>query len=224
MLVDLKRRFQFVTDPAAPNFDPVYVASTLLSPPYRKFLNSAQEVKAKYFLLELMISNRTDHEGQLPQPMELESSNTLGSSSSDQFDNAADGNYEQSQEAEELPTKRFKHLDRVSKLLEREELDDQESDEMQISKEEHQLNDYMKIKANSEDRRLDPFDYWVKRKEQFPSLSTVACDILATPASTAPVERIFSSGGEVTRGKRNRLTDKNLEREIFLRRNKKYID
>ena len=156
--------------------------------------------------------------------MELESSNTLGSSSSDQFDNAADGNYEQSQEAEELPTKRFKHLDRVSKLLEREELDDQESDEMQISKEEHQLNDYMKIKANSEDRRLDPFDYWVKRKEQFPSLSTVACDILATPASTAPVERIFSSGGEVTRGKRNRLTDKNLEREIFLRRNKKYID
>ena len=64
---------------------------------------------------------------------------------------------------------------------------------MQISKEEHQLNDYMKIKANSE-------------------------------ASTAPVERIFSSGGEVTRGKRNRLTDKNLEREIFLRRNKKYID
>ena len=40
MLIDLKRRFQFVTDSAAPNFDPVYVASTLLSPPYRKLLNS----------------------------------------------------------------------------------------------------------------------------------------------------------------------------------------
>ena len=111
----------------------------------------------------------------------------------------------------------------MSKLLEREELDDQENDEVQISKEEHQLNDYMKSKASTEDRRLDPFDYWLKKKEQFPSLSTVACDIFATPASTAPVKRIFSSGGEVTRGKRNRLTDKNLETEIFLRRNKKFI-
>jgi len=142
-----------------------------------------------------MISNRTE-----AQPMELESSNKLGSSFHDQSDNAADGNCEQSQEVDKPLKKYFKHSDRVSKLLEREELDDQENDKMQISKEEHQLNDYMKTKANSEDRRLDPFDYWVKKKEQFPSLSTMACDILATPASTAPVERIFSSGGEVTRG------------------------
>ena len=52
--------------------------------------------------------------------MESESSNTLGSSSHDQFDNPADRNSEQSQEAEEPPTKCFKQLDRVSKLLERE--------------------------------------------------------------------------------------------------------
>jgi len=155
-------------------------------------------MKAKLFLSELMISNRTS---QLTHPIETENCNTLGSTSCNQFENPADGNCEQSQEAEEPPAKRFKHLDRVSKLLEREELDDQENDEVQISKEEHQLNDYMKSKASSEDRRLDPFDYWLKRKEECPSLSTVACDILATPASTAPVERIYSSGGEVTRGK-----------------------
>ena len=46
-------------------------------------------------------------------------------------------------------------------------------------------------------------------------LSTVACDILATPASTGQVERIFSPGGQVTRGKWNCLTDKNLERELL---------
>lgn len=48
----------------------------------------------------------------------------------------------------------------------------------------------------------------------------MACDILATPASTAPVEKHFLLV-EVTKGKRNRLTDKNLE--IFLRRNKSIL-
>jgi len=46
--------------------------------------------------------------------------------------------------------------------LEREEFDDQENDEVQISKEERQLNDYMKSKASDEDKRLDSFDYWLK--------------------------------------------------------------
>jgi len=67
-------------------------------------------------------------------------------------------------------------------------------------------------------------EFWLKKRIEYPDLAQIACEILATPASTAPVERIFSSRGEVTRGKRNRLTDHNLEREVFLRRNKKYIN
>ena len=50
---------------------------------------------------------------------------------------------------------------------------------------------------------LDPFDYWIKRKSIFPLLSYVAFEILTTPASSASVERVFSYGGEVTKGKRN---------------------
>ena len=61
------------------------------------------------------------------------------------------------------------------------------------------------------------------KKNECLDLSQIACEILATPASTAPVELVFSSGGEVTRGKRNRLTDNNLERETFLRRIEKCI-
>ena len=45
-------------------------------------------------------------------------------------------------------------------------------------------------------------------------------EILIVPASSAPVERIFSTGREATTGKRNRLTNWNLEREVFLRQNK----
>ena len=46
--------------------------------------------------------------------------------------------------------------------------------------------------------------------------------IYSTPPSSTPLERIFSTGGEATTGKRNQLTNHNLEREILLRQNKKY--
>ena len=42
------------------------------------------------------------------------------------------------------------------------------------------------------------------------------------PTSSAPVERVVSFSGEATKGKRNRLSDF-LEREILLRKNKKYV-
>ena len=35
----------------------------------------------------------------------------------------------------------------------------------------------------------------------------ISLDLFITPASAAPVERIFSTGGESTTGKRNKLTD-----------------
>ena len=55
------------------------------------------------------------------------------------------------------------------------------------------------------------------------SLRQVLVDKEEGKASTAPVEWIFSTGGNAIGGKRNRLTQKNLEREIFIRRNKKYL-
>ena len=43
--------------------------------------------------------------------------------------------------------------------------------------------------------------------------------MIATPASEAYAERVFSVAGELTVGKRNR-TAKNLERRVFLKVNK----
>lgn len=88
-----------------------------------------------------------------------------------------------------------------------------------------ELNEYSLVSTTIEERKIDPLDYWVGKlnDEHFPVLAPIACDILAVPASTAPVERIFSTGEDATGGKRNRLTQKNLEREIFIRRNKKYL-
>ena len=40
----------------------------------------------------------------------------------------------------------------------------------------------------------------------------------AIPTYSAPVEHVFSTAGESTTGKRNRLADRNLERKVLLRK------
>ena len=69
----------------------------------------------------------------------------------------------------------------------------------------------------------DPFNFWMDNSPLYPKLSRISLDLFITPASTAAVERIFSTGGESTTGKRNKLTDSNLEREILLRKNRLYL-
>ena len=69
---------------------------------------------------------------------------------------------------------------------------------------------------NKEDMKSDPFNYWLQRETDFPNLARVACEVLSTLASTAPVEHIFSTGGKATRGKRNRLSEKNFGKRNIL--------
>ena len=212
MLVDLNRRYTFATNPEVHDFDAVYVSSTLVNPAYRKILNNQQVEKAREFLLQLMLMRKDAEIDRTSSENEHANFNTI---------ELTDNEIQDSQP----PTKRFKHLERVGKLLDKED-NQQENEEdraTQISKEEQQLNQYIECKVSKEEKKLDPFEYWLMKKNEYPDLSQIACEILAFPASTAPVERIFSSGGEATKGKRNRLTNNNLEREIFLRRNKRYI-
>ena len=63
--------------------------------------------------------------------------------------------------------------------------------------------------------------FWIANEKKFPLLAPLAQDLLSAPASEAYVERVFSVCGDMTTGKRNRLT-KGLERRVFLKMNKKY--
>lgn len=63
--------------------------------------------------------------------------------------------------------------------------------------------------------------FWIANKKKFPFLAPLAQDLLSAPASEAYVERVFSVCGDMTTGKRNRLT-KGLEKRVFLKMNKKY--
>ena len=47
--------------------------------------------------------------------------------------------------------------------------------------------------------------------------------MLVITALSAPVERVFSTAGVVTSGRRNHLQDKNLEREVLIKKNRNYL-
>ena len=77
-----------------------------------------------------------------------------------------------------------------------------------------QLQNYLQnVHLISED--VDPLQFWVSEETNYPLLSIVAVDILSIPASSAPIERVFSTAREATTGKRNRLTHQNLEQEVI---------
>ena len=53
-----------------------------------------------------------------------------------------------------------------------------------------------------------------------PALAKLANIVLSVPASSAPVERVFSHGGIIFRPHRRRLNDHNLSQLIFLKCNR----
>lgn len=108
---------------------------------------------------------------------------------------------------EEPPPKRLCHL---AKLLK------------QRNPEEHELEQYLTSIPSLEDG-VDPVMHWVEQENMYPLLAPLSIDLLTIPGSSAPIERTFSTAGESSGGKRNRLSDVNLEREVLLRKNRAYI-
>jgi len=70
--------------------------------------------------------------------------------------------------------------------------------------------------------KVNPVFFWIENEQVYPLLSALAFDTLINSASSTPTECTFSTAGETTSGKRNRLSDKNLEQEVLLRKNKQY--
>jgi len=118
--------------------------------------------------------------------------------------------------SDEPPSKLPKLLSIVALLLEEKRKEQQSASCLNLPAEEKEIQKYSKERFN-EHTDGDPLNFWKG------TIGPSACDILHVPASTALVERVFSTSGESTLGKRNRLIDYNLEREVLLRRNKLYL-
>ena len=63
----------------------------------------------------------------------------------------------------------------------------------------------------------DSLSFWDSHSCKYPTLASLALKYLTSPASSAPVERIFSIAGKVFRPDRCRIKSQNFERLMFIK-------
>ena len=108
----------------------------------------------------------------------------------------------------EPPMKKFHHLSRLLEEKWREGV-------KKASKQpawEQQLQNYLSL-VHQVKQQDDPIEFWTREEvlRDYPQVAVIAIDLLIIPGSSAPIERTFSTAGDASSGKRNRLADKNLE-------------
>lgn len=85
-----------------------------------------------------------------------------------------------------------------------------------------QINQYLCTKFNQDTD--DYMSFWVRNRNTFDKLYDAALTVLSVPASSAPVERVFSFSGMFCRPHRSRISDSNLERLTYLKCNRKLVN
>ena len=195
---ELNARFKKFEDPSQSDFDSLFVIATALDPRFRLVLSEEQKEAGKQAILAKLRELREANED---SPMDVgECASSNGSTGGEL----------------QPPLKRFKHLSAVVKERKREE---KRREKTEPAPEAVEVEQYFRTTYQVN----DPVQFWVEHEGTFPILAPFAIDLLVIPASSAPVERVFSTAGIITSGRRNRLTGFNLEREVFIKRNKKYL-
>ncbi len=91
----------------------------------------------------------------------------------------------------------------------------------------HEIRMYHDSLSTDSSDAHDAISYWdshlFARNPAYSILPAIALDVMAIPATTAPVERVFSHAGCVLGLRRLRLTDENLEREVMMRFNRHFM-
>ncbi|CAO2146641.1 unnamed protein product [Urochloa humidicola] len=79
-----------------------------------------------------------------------------------------------------------------------------------------ELENYLKKGLIPRTETLDILSWWKSNSVEYPTLSRMARDVLAVPASTVASESAFSTGRRIISDLRSRLTPKNVEALICL--------
>ena len=103
-----------------------------------------------------------------------------------------------------------------------EEESQSESHESLIS---NTISDYMScIKKITLDKNKTVLDFWRENESRWPSLASIAKKVLAVPASSAGVERMFSIAGHVFSLKRRRIKARIYESLVFCKLNEDLLN
>ena len=70
---------------------------------------------------------------------------------------------------------------------------------------------------------LNLIAWWKERRIEYPFLFKAVRCLLCTPATSVPSERIFSEAGYIARAKRSKIMPRNLDKYLFIKRNKKLL-
>ncbi|MEW8547090.1 MAG: hAT transposon family protein [Candidatus Thiodiazotropha sp.] len=125
----------------------------------------------------------------------------------------------------EIPTKKLK----VESVTEDSFLDDWFSDVVFV-KEEKKVSDRseiirreltMYLALDRLSSKTDPLVWWKMQRLVYPTLSNLAAKFLATPATSVPSERVFSTAGYTVNKQRSSLASENVDKLIFLNKNYK---
>ena len=179
LLSELKRRFRKYTNPNDGEYEPLFIVGTALDQRYRLVMNAVQIQSAKKHICKMM--------------KEAAKEKNAGVSSTSECDSPShETATELSEEPKEPPTKRFRHLNRILEAKLKEGL----QRTSRFSKEKAEVEQYFQT-VESTSEKIDPIDFWISQEQRYPSLSSLAVDILTIPGSSAPVERIFLLQGNL---------------------------
>ncbi|CAG2195288.1 unnamed protein product [Mytilus edulis] len=96
-----------------------------------------------------------------------------------------------------------------------------ESEEFKNFSVSSEMDDY--LSDNCIDMSKDPLLYWHSNCQRLPRLAKLAVQYLAIPATSAPVERLFSTAGKTFRPERCRLADGTFEKLMMVKCNGKML-
>ncbi|CAG7833007.1 unnamed protein product [Allacma fusca] len=197
---NLKQKFShmFYDKPEKP-LEGTFIAATLLDPRYRLVMPASTRVLAREFLLrEYTLLNPSSASNVrstiLPSP-ESSASKTRG----------------------KFPL--------IEQLKERTLMENSQSIDSSCRKFEEELDSYLACKTfDAMEVDADVFKFWLQKRHEYNLLAPLALDYLSIPATSAPVERVFSRGGLLTIGDCNRLDGENLEDKIIMSKNRDILE
>ncbi len=78
---------------------------------------------------------------------------------------------------------------------------------------------FLRVSSSAPDEEVDPIEFWRCNADEFGALAELAKCILPVPATSAPVERVFSQAGIATCNLKNRTGPSLLKKKLMLQMN-----